>query len=239
MSDNTINNIDSKLLRLSAVVLILGELLFLVAGYFHPSREASNNHIAVFAEYANSSNWTAIHAGQFAGMFVIIAGFLILFFALNVTSGMQGLMARGGAVSAVVTLALYGVLQAVDGVALKQAVDSWASAPDAEKVVRFAVAEAIRWLEWGVRSYQDFMLGMTFIFFAIAIIRTDRIPRPIGYLMGLSGLGNIVQGWVTGSEGFSTNLFAPALIAYILWLAWSLSLIIFAWRNKEADEVPN
>ena len=39
------------------------------------------------------------------------------------------------------TLALYGVLQAVDGVALKQAVNAWASAPDAEKATRFASAE--------------------------------------------------------------------------------------------------
>jgi hypothetical protein len=38
-----------------------------------------------------------------------------------------------GAVSAIVTLAPYGVLQAVDGVALKQAVDAWVSAPDAER----------------------------------------------------------------------------------------------------------
>jgi len=34
----------------------------------------------------------------------------------------------------------------VDGVALKQAVNAWASAPDAEKAARFASAEAIRWL---------------------------------------------------------------------------------------------
>jgi len=46
----------------------------------------------------------------------------------------------------------------VDGVALKQAVDAWASAPDVEKVARFASAEAIPWLEWGVRNYQDFTL---------------------------------------------------------------------------------
>ena len=47
---------DRKLLRLSAVVLVLGELLFAVAGYFHPSQEPSNNHIAVFAEYAEPGN---------------------------------------------------------------------------------------------------------------------------------------------------------------------------------------
>jgi len=58
----------------------------------------------------------------------------------------------------------------VDGVALKQAVDAWASAPEVEKSVRFASAEAIRWLEWGVRSYQSFMLGVTFLLFYGPII---------------------------------------------------------------------
>jgi hypothetical protein len=57
-------------------------------------------------------------------------------------------VARLGAVSAAVALALYGVLQAVDGVALKQVVDAWVRAPEAEKAARFASAETIRWLEW-------------------------------------------------------------------------------------------
>jgi len=71
-------------------------------------------------------------------MAVIVAGLLVLFFALNVYSGMPGWASRFGAVSAVVTLALYGALQAVDGVTLKQAVDAWVSAPDAEKAARFS-----------------------------------------------------------------------------------------------------
>src|SRR4051812_14561100 len=57
------------------------------------------------------------------------------------------------AVSVVVALALYGVLQAVDGVALKHAVDAWANAPEAQKAARFASAETVRWLEWGMNSY--------------------------------------------------------------------------------------
>jgi len=64
-------------------------------------------------------------------MAIIIAGLLVLFLALNVPSGMPRWASRFGAVSAGVTLALYGALQAVDGVALKQAVDAWVSAPDA------------------------------------------------------------------------------------------------------------
>ena len=123
-------------------------------------------------------------------------------------------------------LALYGVLQAVDGVALKQAVDAWVRAPDAEKTARFASAEAIRWLEWAVRSYHSFMLGLTFVLFATVIIWTTRTPRLIGYLMGLTGLAYIVQGFVLGAEGFSANNAMPTLLAYFFWLVWSIWLLM-------------
>src|SRR5206468_9555812 len=69
-------------------------------------------------------------------------------------------------------------------VALKQAVNAWASAPEAEKAARFASAEAIRWLEWGMRSYENFALGLAVLLFAVAVVRTAWVPRPIAYLMG-------------------------------------------------------
>jgi hypothetical protein len=70
----------------------------------------------------------------------------------------------------------------VDGVALKQAVNAWASAPEGEKAARFATAEAFRWLEWGMRSYENFALGLAVLLFAVAVVRTAWIPRPIAYL---------------------------------------------------------
>jgi hypothetical protein len=140
-------------LRLSAWLLLVGQLLYIVVTQFHAGGDA-NNHPAVFAEYAGNGIWTAMHLGQFASMAILLAGLLALFFALDVQAGTTRWAGRFGAASAAATLALYGVLQAVDGVALKQAVNAWASAPDAEKAARFASAEAIRWLEWGVRSYR-------------------------------------------------------------------------------------
>jgi hypothetical protein len=237
MSTNP-NNADFDLtyLRVSAIVLFLGELLFGVAGYLHPAHEPANNHPAVFAEYASSTNWTLVHLGQFAGMLVIIAGLLILYRALNIRSGLVGILAQGAAVSAVVTLSIYGILQAIDGVALKQVVDAWASAPEAEKAARFASAEAIRFLEWGGRSYQDFMLGITFVLFAMVIVLTARIPRLLGLLVGLTGIGYIVQGFVVGAEGFSANNSTPTLFAYFVWIAWSIWLLIFAWRRQASKE---
>ena len=146
-------------------------------------------------------------------------------------SGSIELAGRFGAVSAVVALALYGVLQGVDGVALKQAVDAWAKAPEAEKAARFASAETIRWLEWAIRSYQSFMLGLALILFATMIVWTARAPRPIGYLMGLSGLAYFVQGWVLGSEGFSPANQAPTVLAVILVLAWSIWFVVISWKE--------
>jgi hypothetical protein len=44
------------------------------------------------------------------------------------------------------------VLQAVDGIALKMAVDSWVAAPPEEKAIIFRVAEGIRLIEYGTNS---------------------------------------------------------------------------------------
>jgi hypothetical protein len=126
-------------------------------------------------------------------MALYVAGLLALFFALDTPAGTAGWAARFGAAAAVATLALYGLLQAVDGVALKQAVTAWVSAPDAQKAARFASAEAIRWLEWGVRSYQNVALGLAVLLFAVAAVRAACVPRPVVALMGLSGLAYLVQ----------------------------------------------
>jgi hypothetical protein len=225
--------IDRRSLRLSATLLLVGDLLFILVDLLHPAREDPNNHTAVFTEYAASAPWTVIHLGQFLTMAIIIAGLLALFFALDVRAGMGGWAARFAAVAAGVALALTAVLQAVDGVALKQAVDAWAGAPVAEQAARFASTEAIRWLEWGVRSYQRLMLGLSLVLFAVVIVRTGRISRPIGYLMGLSGLAYAVQGVVVGAEGFSATGTVPQLLAFLFDLIWMIWLAIIAWRMKE------
>jgi hypothetical protein len=215
---------DRASLRLSATLLLVGQILYVVVTLFHADGPA-NNHPAVFAEYAASRAWTAVHVGQFACMTIFLAGLFALFFALDVQTGMAGWAGRFGAASAAVTLALYGGILAVDGVALKQAVNAWASAPEAEKAARFATAEAIRWLEWGMRSYESFALGLAVLLFAVAVARTAW-PRPIAYLMGLSGLTYLVQGWLAGSEGFSQPHTIAIVMAEVLNVAWMIWLLV-------------
>jgi hypothetical protein len=221
---------DRTSLRLSATLLLVGQLLYIVVTQFHTGGEA-NNHPAIFAAYAGSGIWTAVHLGQFASMAILLGGLL----ALDVQAGTARWASRFGAASAVAALALYGALQAVDGVANKQADVAWVSASDAEKAARFASAEAIRWIEWGMRSYQDFALGLALLLFAAAVVRTAWIPRPIAYLMGLSGLTYLVQGWVLGSEGFSPTHTILIVLAWLLTLAWMIWLVVVAWRRQDSE----
>lgn len=226
--------IDRASLRLSAGLLLGGQLLYIVVTQFHAGGDA-NNHPAIFATYAGNEIWAAVHLGQFASMAILLAGLLSLFFVLDIETEAPTWAGRFGVASAAAALALYGVLQAIDGVALKQAVNAWASAPDTEKAARFASTEAIRWLEWGVRSYHDFARGLALLMFAAAIVRITWVPRPIAYLMGLSGLTYLVQGWVAGSEGFSPTQSAAIVLGWVLSLIWMTWLVVVAWWMQDSE----
>ncbi len=200
---------DHKLLRLSAMLLLIGVVVGFVLIFLHPP--GANDHQAAFTAYANSSSWAAIHLGQFVGTAVAIAGLLVLFFALGVSQGTPRWLGLFGAIAAGVTLALAGVRYAVDGVALKQAVDAWASAPAAQQATRYASAEAIRWLEWGITSYQDFMFGLALVLFAIVIVWTARVPTDgiVGPGLARTWLGD----WERGLHGhhYGANVCSPSL----------------------------
>ena len=79
MKDRTF---DHASVRLSAVLLLVGQLLYIVITQFHADGDA-NNHPAVFAEYAGSGIWTAVHVGQFVATAILLAGLFALFFVLD------------------------------------------------------------------------------------------------------------------------------------------------------------
>lgn len=222
---------ENRLFRLPATLLMSGFLLFVIMTFLHPGGPA-NDHRVIFAEYAASDSWHALHIGQFAGIALLMAGLLALYRALHIPEGRGAWAARLGAVCAATTLGLYGVLQAVDGVALKHAVDAWVSAPEGEAEARFATAEAVRWIEWGARSYQTFTLGLALILLGAAIVVSARLPKALGFLMGLSGLTYLVQGWVLGSSGFSDANTLSILAGYVLILAWLAWLAYLSWRPQ-------
>lgn len=222
--------IDRLSLRLSAALLLAGQLLYVAITLLHTGGEA-NDHPAIFAAYAASGDWTAVHALQFVCMAIMIAGMLSLFTALDVAAGLAGLARRIGAAFTTAALALYGVVLAVDAIALKQAVNAWANAPEAEKAARFAAAETMRWLEWGARSYENYMLGVAVLCAAVMVWKV-LLSRPVAFVIGLAGVAYLMQGWLAGVEGFSPAHTIAIILAELFNVVWMTSLLVAAYDDR-------
>lgn len=213
---------SSAPLRPAARVLLAGQACYIAATLLHAGGEA-NRHHEIFATYARNQIWTMVHLAQFVAMAVLLAGLLGLIAALERRKGAPTALSRVGSGVAIAALALYGALQAVDGVALKQAVDAWARASAAEQAARFAVAEGVRWIEWGMRSYFDVTMGLALLCGAALLARTRGMPALLTALVVLSALAYLAQGWIAGVEGF-TSAQSIAIVA-----AWAPSLVWMAW----------
>jgi hypothetical protein len=87
----------------------------------------------------------------------------------------------------------------------------------------------------GGEELPDFALGLALLLFAAVVVRTAWVPRPIAYLMGLSGLTYLVQGWVAGSEGFSPTQSVAIVLAWVLSLVWMIWLVIVARRMQDSE----
>jgi hypothetical protein len=223
--------------RFAASLLLAGVVVAILAGLLHAESHDANDHEASFTAYANSDIWTAVHLAQFVGIALVCVGLVTLSLALDVRQGTQAWTARIGALAAAAALALYAALQAVDGVALKQSANAWAAAAEPEKAARFATAEGIRWLEWGMRSYQSFLLGAALILVGIVIAARRPVSRIIGWLMALSGLAYLAQGWIIGEVGFSAINSLPTLIGIVATVIWAIWLAVSAWRMKRPAAV--
>lgn len=218
-------------LRLAAWLLLVGQILYVLVTLTHTGGDA-NDHPAIFAAYAESVSWTAVHVAQFACTAIMQAGLLTLAFAFSPNPVLGIWTARLSAACTVAAFALYGVVLAVDGVALKQAVNAWVSAPEAEKAARFAAAEMARWLEWGTRSYANFALGLAVLLLSATAVRIPWMPRPVAYLMGLSALAYWMQGWTAGGEGFSSAHVIGIEAAELINVVWTIWLLVVVARLK-------
>jgi hypothetical protein len=170
------------LLRIGSIAFLAGVIIVVVSTAIHPSKEDPANHIRVFAEYANSDSWIAVHIGQLAGGIMVFAGGFVALYRLLVQSesSMASVLAWIGLALAIMTASAIAILQAVDGISLKMAVDSWVATPTEEKAITFRVAEGIRFIEYGTNSIFRILQGIVAVIFGIAIIKSKLLSRWIG-----------------------------------------------------------
>lgn len=230
MTSATGTQADRHLLRWSGM-LVLGGLVLnaAVTMLFHPAGE-EDVHEAIFAEYAASDSWEWVHFGQFVGVLLTLGGLIVLHQALRPRAPVLSALAAGLTVA---TAAVWAVLQAVDGVTLKQAVDAWVAADGPDEAVRFADAETVRWTEWGAQSYFRVLLGATLLLFGAAILAARILAAWTGWIAILAGILSVALGVDVSYSGLDSGFQQIASWAFqVAVLAFAIGVVVTAARGR-------
>ena len=243
MQTNNTPNLERHMLRMGSIAFLAGMAIFLVSTILHPGREDPTNHPLVFAEYAEDELWIASHIGQFAGgMLAFAGGFVSLFWLLHTRSESEiaSVLAWMGLAATIAAGSALAVLQAVDGIALKMAVDSWYAVPAAdgeEKAIAFRVAEGIRWIEIAANSLFRILQGSVGVLFGVTILASGILHRWIGALGVFAGVATIILGVRVAYVGFATVGSIEDTVSTWTYLAWVVILGIFMWRKTTAKKM--
>jgi hypothetical protein len=215
---------------LSAVLMVAGAVLNAVATLaLLPSKEGAD-HEAIFTRYADSGAWVAGHLVQFAGILLGLAGLFVLARALRHEGPHLAALAGAGAVVAAATCA---VLQAVDGVALKQAVDAWVDAPRAEEATRFGNAETVLWTGWGVQSFFYGVYSLTLVLLGVVVAVSRRFGAWIGSVAVAAGLLSLAIGIDVAYRGSETEFYERTSVVYqLLVLVFVVGILIAELRPR-------
>ena len=127
------------------------------------------------------------------------------------------------------------MLQAVDGVALKWAVDAWASAPADQETAAFAAAQALRWTEYALQSFSNILLGLTLILYGLAIALGTVYPRWLGWVAGGSGVAWIVHGLMVPYIGLFDSISRG--VAQVLMFLWAFVMAFAMWRKSSRGRI--
>jgi hypothetical protein len=222
--------------RIEAVLLPLGIILFVVStAIFHPHREDPMDHQAVFMEYAQNDSWIVVHFAQWVAALLIIGGLVALYYSLTTQPKAAAGVARFGFAAAVLTGTAFTMLQTVDGVALKWAVDAWASAPANQQDAFFAAAMSVRWTEYSLQSYANLLLGLTLILYGLAIAVGTSYPRWLGWVALGSGVAWIVHGVMVPYIGLFDSI--PRRVAIVLTGVWTFIMGFLMWRTSSREHI--
>jgi hypothetical protein len=246
MQTNT-PDLERSILRMGSVAFLAGIVIAVISTWIHPSSEDLMDNPVVFAVYAEDDLWIATHIGQFAGVMLVFAGGFVALHRL-LTRSESGTSASAlawfGLVAAIVTASTFAILQAVDGIALKVAVDTWYAIPpssaadvEEEKAIAFRVAEGIRWTEWGIQAYYRILQGTVGIIFGVAIAKSALLSRWIGAVGIFAGAATIAAGVVVAYVGFSSIRDPVVDLSTFTLYPWIVILGIFMWRKTMAKKM--
>jgi hypothetical protein len=225
--------LQRTLFRVGSIAFIAGAIIAIVSTLFHATSKDPANQILEFTAYANSDSWTAVHIGQFVGVIMVFSGGFVALYRLLVQSesSMIFILSWIGLSLAIMTASAFAVLQAVDGIANKMAVDSWVEAPPEKKDITFTVAEGIRFIEYGTNSIFRILQGTVAVIFGITILNIKFLNKWICVAGIVIGTITIYAGLEVVYLGFvgPTTVIGISMIIYFIWVG---ILGVLMWRKS-------
>jgi hypothetical protein len=216
--------------KVGPVAAIAGAFLLLIGTWMHPMDADPNVPIAAFTEYAAAHHWVAGHLMQLFGVLLMSAALILLLRRLFDGPAVQwSVLASAGVVT---SLAAAAALQAVDGIALKVMVDSWAAAPASGKPLFLQTAFAVREIEIGLASVTSLLFGLTVSTYGGALWLDGRYPRWITALALAGGVPTAIAGIAIAFTGFSNLAMGLNLPAGIMLLLLMFFVGIYGWNHS-------
>jgi hypothetical protein len=225
---------DEHLARVGGISAIGGVIVLFVATMLHPLDAHPGDAPAVFAEYALDRFWVATHLGQLLGVVLIATGLVALSWKLR--AGHAGAWALLAGLATVASVSLAGALQAVDGVALKFAVDRWSASAEGARAAAFEAAYAVRQVEVGLASVMGAFFGLTVLLYGVALMLSPAAPNWLGIFGTLSGMATVISSIIQAHAGFSDVAMATGMPSSLLALIWSICAGIFLLRTASAAQ---
>jgi hypothetical protein len=162
---------------------------------------------------------------------LLLGGLVALYYSVSTRPGAG--VAPFGLAAAVTAAASFTVLQAVDGIALKRAVDAWVSAPAEQESAAFAAAEAVKWIEMGMNSLSYFLAGLSLFLYGVVITLGSVYPRWAGLIAAVSGVALMYNGVVeVAYEGFVASTIKLVGLAL-----WTFIMAFLMWRNGSGRHI--
>jgi len=220
--------LDGSKRKVAAACAITGSILLIVGTYLHPVPADPNDAVMAFTEYAADRLWVASHLMQLAGVALILTTLIVLAELQQAVS--SGFCYRIAAAGAIACLAVAAALQAIDGIALKRAVNVWSAAPIMKKDIAFYAALAIRQAEVGLASMLSILLGVTATLYGLAMLGDSAFPNWVAALAVLGGAATAVAGVIMAYAGFSAMEMLISMPANCVLLLWTLIIGILMWR---------
>jgi hypothetical protein len=221
------NDQRDALLRIGGVCAITGTLGYLALFLSHGDLpdETVESALAWVAEKPLS----ALHMGIILCSLLWVGALIAL--ASSLIEGTSWALGQLGSASAVVGATLLAVHYRIDGPALEEVADAWASAAGAERERLLERGDLVLMMTGGgFPLYVALLLGLPFLLFGLAIVFSSNYPSWLGWLGTVAG----AIAFLIGTAHFVGLGFPPIqlfVLSVFLLDVWMIAVGVLMWRR--------